>query len=154
MTPLSLGNNRIERVAEIDTMYFDPKWMYYNIEDEMLHRHKDSLGPLSIHPETLQLGLSFHSYVVRSKGLNILVDTCNGNHKNRLPKHPWYNNLQASTYLENLARVGLRPEEVSIQQINPRQRQAAEESVTGVFTQHSKTMLYPVQRPARGPLQE
>src|SRR5438105_1245325 len=114
MTPLSLGNNRIERVAEIDTMYFDPKWMYYNIEDEMLHRHKDSLGPLSIHPETLQLGLSFHSYVVRSKGLNILVDTCNGNHKNRLPKHPWYNNLQASTYLENLARVGLRPEEIDI----------------------------------------
>lgn len=114
MNPLTLGKHHIDRVAEIETAYFDPKWLYHNIERGMLERHKLELGPLNVHPETLQLGLSFHSFVIRSGGLTILVDTCNGNHKHRLPKHPWYHNLQANTYLENLARLGLRPEDIDI----------------------------------------
>jgi glyoxylase-like metal-dependent hydrolase (beta-lactamase superfamily II) len=114
MKPLTLGEYRIDRVAEIERLYVDPKWQYYNIEQEMLIRHKDALGPLSIHPETLQLGLSFHSFVIRTRGLNILVDTCNGNHKDRMPRFPFYHNLQATTYIENLAKLGLRPEDIDI----------------------------------------
>lgn len=114
MKSLHLGNIQIDRIAEVETMYMDPQWMYYNIEKEHLLRHKDALGPLNIHPETLQLGLSFHSYLIRTNGLNILVDTCNGNHKQRLPKMPFYHNLQADTYLGNLNRLGLRPEDIDI----------------------------------------
>lgn len=114
METLHLGRNSIDKVVEVETMYFEPKWMYYNLEEEMLHRHKKELGPLNIHPETLQLGLSFHSFLIRSHGKNILVDTCNGNHKDRLPKHPWYHNLKASTYLDNLKKLGVSPEDIDI----------------------------------------
>lgn len=113
MQPLKLGNTTIERVAEIETMYVDATWLYQNIAPDMLHRHKDALGPLSIHPESLQLGLSFHSYVIRTRGLNILVDTCNGNHKQR-PTMPEYHNLNSDLYLKNLGRIGLSPADIDI----------------------------------------
>jgi glyoxylase-like metal-dependent hydrolase (beta-lactamase superfamily II) len=111
MNPLTLGQTRIERIAEIETMYVDPDWLYQNVDEEMLHRHKSALGPLSIHPETLQFGLSYHSYLIRTRGLNILVDTCNGNGKLR-PSMPEYHNLQSDAYLQNLARLGLTPEDI------------------------------------------
>lgn len=111
MHPLQLGSTVIERVAEIETMYVNPDWLYQNVESHMLHRHKRELGPLAIHPETLQLGLSYHSYVIRTRGLNILVDTCNGNFKQR-PTMPEYHNLASDNYLVNLARIGLMPGDI------------------------------------------
>lgn len=111
MHPLHLGSTVIERVAEIETMYVDPQWLYQNVEPQMLQRHKDALGPLAIHPQTLQFGLSYHSYVIRTRGLNILVDTCNGNHKQR-PDMPEYHNLDSQAYLRNLARIGLAPADI------------------------------------------
>lgn len=113
MKALQLGQTVIERVAEIETMYVDPDWLYQNVQPEMLHRHKDALGPLAIHPQTLQFGRSYHSYLIRTRGLNILVDTCNGNNKMR-PTMPEYHDLQCDQYLKNLARIGLTPADIDI----------------------------------------
>lgn len=113
MTPLRLGNTVIERIAEIENTYVDPHWLYQNVEREMLLRHKDALGPLAIHPQTLQFGLSYHSYLIRTRGLNILVDTCNGNFKQR-PTMPEYHDLASDAYLKNLARAGLAPADIDI----------------------------------------
>lgn len=113
MQALRLGDAVIERVAEIDVMYVDPQWLYQNVDREMLLKHQQALGPLAIHPDTLQLGLSYHSFVIRTRGLNILVDTCNGNHMQR-PTMPEYHNLQSGQYLANLARIGLSPADIDI----------------------------------------
>ena len=40
----------------------------------------DTLGPT---PETSAFTMSMHSYVVELDGLTVLVDACNGNHKDR-----------------------------------------------------------------------
>jgi glyoxylase-like metal-dependent hydrolase (beta-lactamase superfamily II) len=58
-----------------------------------------------------QLALSMHSFVVQSGGRNILIDTCLGNHKPRQPLD-FAANLDRPDYLDNLARAGLRPEDI------------------------------------------
>lgn len=55
--------------------------------------------------------ISVHSFVLRVDGRNVLVDTCCGNDKQRSLES--VSHLK-SPYLENLARVGLRPEDIDL----------------------------------------
>ncbi len=52
------------------------------------------------------------SFLIRSNGKNILIDTCNGNDKER-PNVPTWGNLQTN-YLEKFKAVGILPEEIDI----------------------------------------
>jgi glyoxylase-like metal-dependent hydrolase (beta-lactamase superfamily II) len=62
-------------------------------------------------PAEAHMRISVHSFVVRVDGRNILIDTCCGNDKKRsLPPV----NMQHWPYLENLARAGLRPEDIHL----------------------------------------
>lgn len=114
MKPLAFGKTTVERIVEIDTYWFEPEWLYANITDEQLRRHQDWLGPRFYDRQARKVALSFHSYLIRTPHHNILVDTCNGNHKPRGPKVWWQDQLAADTYLTNLARAGLTPEDIDI----------------------------------------
>ena len=62
-------------------------------------------------PHTAGMRISVHSFVLRVDGRNILIDTCCGNDKKRsLPPV----SMQHYPYLENLARAGLRPEDIDL----------------------------------------
>jgi glyoxylase-like metal-dependent hydrolase (beta-lactamase superfamily II) len=56
--------------------------------------------------------MSFHSYVLRTPHHTILVDSCVGNDKERPARPLWHR--QKGPYLEGLAQVGVRPEDVDI----------------------------------------
>lgn len=62
-------------------------------------------------PETSSIILSNHSFVIQVDGQNILVDACNGNHKQR--SVPPVHKLN-TPYLENLAALGLKPEDIHV----------------------------------------
>lgn len=114
MRTLEFGATTVDRIVEVDTMWFDAASFYPNIEPGTVERHAKTLGPRLIHPQTGKLALSFHSYLIRTRHHNILVDTCNGNHKPRGPKVGWQNMLASDAYLGNLARVGMQPEDIDI----------------------------------------
>lgn len=114
MKPLTFGRTTVERIAEVEAMWFDPEWLYPNITDEHLARHADWLDARVFDATARKFPLSFHSWLIRTPQLNILVDTCNGNHKSRGPKMAWQNQLASDTYLSNLARAGLRPEDIDV----------------------------------------
>lgn len=114
MTPLNFGRTTVERIVEVDTMWFDPEWLYPNITDEVLARNAEWLGPRLFDATARKVPLSFHSYLIRTPQFNILVDTCNGNHKVRTPKVAWQDRLASDAYLRNLAAAGLRPEDIHI----------------------------------------
>jgi glyoxylase-like metal-dependent hydrolase (beta-lactamase superfamily II) len=62
-------------------------------------------------PSEASMRISVHSFVLRVDGRNILIDTCCGNDKKRsLPPV----NMQNWPYLEDLARTGLRPEDIDL----------------------------------------
>lgn len=109
----TIGDIKIDCVTEIDRYPFEPNALLGNITAEIVERHKTALGPRLVEAGTNNLIISFHGFVIRSPRLTIVVDTCNGNHKPR-PDKPWQNMRTSTNYLSNLARVGVRPEDVDI----------------------------------------
>jgi glyoxylase-like metal-dependent hydrolase (beta-lactamase superfamily II) len=66
---------------------------------------------LTDEPATSEIRLSCHSYLVRTNGTNILIDTCNGNDKERVI--PFAHRLD-SPYLRNLTEAGVQPEDIDV----------------------------------------
>lgn len=114
MKTITLGNTTIDRVVEFETLYFPPNVLYSNITQDMLARYRKEMGHALIHQETLHLGMSFHSFLIRTRRQNILVDTCNGNHKTRGPSMAWQNMFDSPNYMQNLARLGLQPKDIDV----------------------------------------
>ena len=67
-------------------------------------------GRKLLDPASGKLVFSFHSFVVRTGRHTILIDSCLGNDKER-PTRPQWHRLR-TPYLADLARVGVKPEEV------------------------------------------
>ena len=78
-------------LARLKTWYWDPE--------------------LADSPSEARMRISVHSYVLRVDDRNILIDTCCGNDKKR--SLAAVSDLQ-SPYLDNLARAGLRPEDIDL----------------------------------------
>lgn len=112
MQPQMIGRTEIRTVSEMDSMAVDAKWLFPKIDMAFVDSERSWQGPSLIEPGTLKLCLSFHSYVIKTKHRTILVDTCNGNCKQR-PSMPAWTNLQ-TPYLENLAAIGLKPEDIDL----------------------------------------
>jgi glyoxylase-like metal-dependent hydrolase (beta-lactamase superfamily II) len=107
------GAIRIDRVEENGRFLFPPHWLFRDINAQFASKYKAILGPGLIDEDTNAFILSFQSYLIRTATQSILVDTCNGNCKSR-PGLPWQDQLSAETYLTNLKRLGLRPEDINI----------------------------------------
>ncbi|CAN7625918.1 MBL fold metallo-hydrolase [Caballeronia sp. dw_19] len=112
MNVQKIGNVAIHKVDEIARMALEAKWLFPSIDEELVAAHRHTLGPLLVEPGSTRLYMSFHSYVIRTRHHTILVDACNGNHKQR-PSMPAWNDLD-TPYLANLAAIGVRPEDIDI----------------------------------------
>lgn len=66
---------------------------------------------LSLDPEAAVFRMQVRSYLLRLDGINVLVDTCCGNDKER--SVPWAHRLQ-SRWLENLAAAGCDPGDIHL----------------------------------------
>ena len=78
----------------------------------VLEAHRDICVPFCFNPATGGLKLSIHTWVVRVGKEVILIDTCNGNDKER-PAFELAHKLNLP-YLEKLAAVGVKPEDVTM----------------------------------------
>jgi glyoxylase-like metal-dependent hydrolase (beta-lactamase superfamily II) len=112
MKPQVFGSIEVHKLVEIERLAMDATWLLPNITPEHLDKHREWLAPWHMEPGTDKVYLSFHSYVIRTPTLNILVDTCNGNHKER-PSMPAWHRLE-TPYLERLKALGLAPENIDI----------------------------------------
>jgi glyoxylase-like metal-dependent hydrolase (beta-lactamase superfamily II) len=112
MIPLRIGQAEIRLVSEIERMPLDATWLFGNADLDVIRANKSWLDGRFIDPATDQLVLSFHSYLLRVGGRHILIDTCNGNDKERPSMLPWHRLRQP--YLENLAALGVRPDDIDI----------------------------------------
>ena len=110
MRQITIGNMRIDRLVEIPSLAFDKTWLFANVTDEVIAANRSWLDHRYIEPQTGRFILSHHSYLVRTPRWTAVVDTCCGNHKPR-PRVPAWNNLN-QPYLENMAALGVRPEQV------------------------------------------
>ncbi|MFD9685516.1 MBL fold metallo-hydrolase [Kitasatospora sp. NPDC001309] len=110
---LTLGDVTVTRVKE----YYGPAGLtpgqfFPDSPDGAWQEHRDWLAPDFWDPGTDQCRTAIQTWLLRSEGRTILVDTGVGNHKDR-PYAPVWHRLDTE-YLDNLAAAGVRPEDVDL----------------------------------------
>jgi len=113
MQPIELGRMRVHKVHEMDSPVPLLSQLHGTTADDMkrLLTWYDQPDEVSADPAASFMTFSVHSWVIEIDGRTILVDTCDGNHKNR--------SLEAvhqldSDYLGNLRRAGFAPEDIDL----------------------------------------
>src|ERR1700733_12078390 len=103
MKTIQLDDIQIDKVVELEHWTFAANELFPAITPEIMRRGKDWLDGRFINHETDTLVLGVHSYLLRIRKQIILVDTCNGNQKNR-PSMPSRHQLDTE-YLANLNQL-------------------------------------------------
>jgi glyoxylase-like metal-dependent hydrolase (beta-lactamase superfamily II) len=112
MRPVTLGRMTIQKVFEMESGPPMPL-ILPGVTSEDLARlatwnRDDSLGATA---EQSAFMMSMHSYVLQLDGLTVLVDACNGDHKQR--SIPDVNDAH-TPFLANLAKLGLTPDDIDL----------------------------------------
>lgn len=110
MQPIEANGLRIDRVVESCGPTYPPEVLLPELRPELLVEHRDWLEPDFLDRESGLLGMSFHSYLVRTGQHTILVDACVGDAKERPAFPEWHQ--QRTPYLERLRGCGVEPEEI------------------------------------------
>lgn len=108
-----VGRYRLDAVAEFEGARMPPAMMFPGVDPAHLAKLLERVPPSSYDKSLNALRTSVHSWLVRDgAGLVMLVDTCFGNLKNRLPTHPMFH-MQENDWLARLARLGVEPDDVT-----------------------------------------
>lgn len=110
MKTITVGDVTIDRVLEREGPFADVDFLLPDVPPGLLDSNAGWLTPRFVEPESGQVIMSFHSLLVRTPRQTVLVDACVGNDKER-PDRPFWHRAQFP-YLENLAALGLRPEDI------------------------------------------
>ncbi|MDF0523336.1 MBL fold metallo-hydrolase [Bradyrhizobium yuanmingense] len=103
------GDIRVDMISEFD-FTIAPDYLLAGVTKEEAAEHLHWLGPRHMEEGTLDLKMSMHAYLIRTRHHTILFDTCCGNDKERSYEPTWHR-LQ-NPFLERLARAGVLPEQV------------------------------------------
>ena len=107
MNQWKVGDVGITRVVESEPPW-DGTILLPDATPENLQRERDWLYP-TFCDEAGRLRVSFHAFVIESRGMRIVVDTCVGNDKVR--PHPEWNQQQLP-FLETLRAIGCPRESI------------------------------------------
>jgi glyoxylase-like metal-dependent hydrolase (beta-lactamase superfamily II) len=107
-----IGGTQVDRVLEFEGFPAPATLIFPNCTADIVAAGRGWLDERFIGRDADTLMLSFHSFLVRSRGRTILVDTCHGNDKER-PGMDYAHHMQTD-YLQNLARAGVRPEDIDL----------------------------------------
>ena len=106
------GPFRAHRIVEMQGAFLAADTLFAEAPLDEIRATEASHSPKLYDRGRNLLVMSFHSIVVRTPDLNILVDSCVGNDKPR-PNNPHWHQRQG-TYLEDLAATGLKPEDIDV----------------------------------------
>ncbi|MEU4313958.1 MBL fold metallo-hydrolase [Nocardia sp. NPDC024068] len=113
MEQITLGDVTVTRIEEYyGTVEMTPDEFFPGSPAGAWDEHRDWLAPDFWDTETGECRSAIQSWLLRSEGRTILVDTGVGNHKER-PYAPVWSRLTTG-YLDNLAAAGVRPEDVDL----------------------------------------
>ncbi len=107
-----LGDVEIIKVVEAQGPFVPARDLVPQADPQLWQDNQDWLAPDHWEPEHDMAVLALQSWVVRSAGLTVLVDTGVGNGRER-PGSPLFHHRKGD-FLGDLARAGVRPEEVDV----------------------------------------
>ncbi|MFD6162296.1 MBL fold metallo-hydrolase [Nocardia sp. NPDC060256] len=113
MEQITLGNVTVTRIKEFyGTVEMGPDQFFPDSPEGSWEEHRGELAPDFWNVETGECHSALQTWLLRSEGRTILVDTGVGNHKDR-PYAPVWSRLDTN-YLDNLAAAGVFPEDVDV----------------------------------------
>ncbi|MBI5615463.1 MAG: MBL fold metallo-hydrolase [Gammaproteobacteria bacterium] len=110
MDHFKIGAAEVVRIEET-MVHFDGREFFPDLTESVLQEHAAWLAPFFDIPG-FRMPCVFQSFVIRYGTLDVLVDTCIGNHKER-PDFLLAHRLD-TPYLARLHAAGLRPEDIDI----------------------------------------
>jgi glyoxylase-like metal-dependent hydrolase (beta-lactamase superfamily II) len=105
-----IGNTTITRIEELIGPLFDPVRFFPDFDPDVFKHHAEWLYPDQVDATTGNLISSMHSWLIETEHHTILVDTCIGDDKDRMPYRNWHQ--MHTPWLDNLRRAGVNPEDV------------------------------------------
>ena len=110
MTTLAVGDATVVRVEEMVDTTFTAAAFFRPFEPEALRPHLPWLAPRYYVPDRDALVFSMHAWVVKTGRHTVLIDTCIGNDKERMPRAHWHR--MNTPFLERLRGSGTAREDV------------------------------------------
>jgi len=120
MTSIQLGDARITKILEAEREPESYDFVFPRGDWRQVEAYRSRLEPDHIDCSKKAFLMSFHSYVISLGGINILVDGCIGNHKNRsgpgielfIGTDYNYFHMRETDYLKNLTAAGFHPNSI------------------------------------------
>lgn len=103
------GDIRVDVIPELDFAWA-PDFLLVGATREGVAEHEHWLGPRHVEAGTLNLKMSMHAHLIRTRHHTILFDTCCGNDKDRSYFPEWHH--LRTPFLEKFAHAGVLPEQV------------------------------------------
>lgn len=107
-----MGEVTVARVEEMHGPIMPTDQFFPDMPGQAWRDHRDTLVPDHLGADDAMVITAMQTWVVRSGGRTILIDTGVGNDKSRPAVEPW--DHLSLDYLGNLARAGVRPEDVDL----------------------------------------
>jgi glyoxylase-like metal-dependent hydrolase (beta-lactamase superfamily II) len=111
MTVVTLGAATATRIEESYEPNFEAKTFFPDWTPGTVREHGSWMIPNHYDEATGLLELSIHSWLLRTGGKTILIDTCVGNQKAR--KRPQWDRMN-TPYLDRLKTAGVTPDEIDM----------------------------------------
>ncbi|SHF61848.1 MBL fold metallo-hydrolase [Streptoalloteichus hindustanus] len=113
MQEIVLGDVAVTRVVEYHgPVGMSPQTFFPDSPEKAWRDNESWLAPDFLDPTANGCVSALQTWVLRSQGKTILVDTGAGNHKERSETPRWHH--LNTDFLDNLARAGVRPEDVDL----------------------------------------
>jgi glyoxylase-like metal-dependent hydrolase (beta-lactamase superfamily II) len=112
MTEIKLGDVTVTRIDEMHGPIMPPAVFFPDLPAEAWPANADLLVPDHLGADGSMVLVALQTWLLRSEGRTILVDTGVGNGKNRPAVEPWHR-LDLG-FLDRLAEAGVRPEDVDL----------------------------------------
>ncbi|MCC8971580.1 MBL fold metallo-hydrolase [Bradyrhizobium brasilense] len=110
---LRVGRYRLEAIPEFEGARMPPAAMFTKASPAHLDNLLERVPSDSYDRDRKVLCTSVHSWLVRDdNGIVMLIDTCFGNLKNRMPSHPMFH-MQSNDWLAKLGALGVEPQDVT-----------------------------------------
>ncbi|MFI6340248.1 MBL fold metallo-hydrolase [Streptomyces sp. NPDC050535] len=107
-----LGDVAVTRIEEMHGPIMPADQFFPDLPEQAWQEHREMLVPDHLGADGTTVHVAMQTWLLRSEGRTILIDTGVGNDKTRPAVADW-DHLELD-YLGNLARAGVRPEEVDL----------------------------------------
>jgi glyoxylase-like metal-dependent hydrolase (beta-lactamase superfamily II) len=110
MNSFSVSNLKVHRIEEVVDTNCNPLEFYPELTPEIIEKHVHWMAPRFYDTEKKAISITMQTWLIQSEHHNIIVDTCNGNHKSR-PYFAVVDQLN-TPYLDLLKAAGCAPEDI------------------------------------------